>query len=213
LSRRILSLVGIWALFVGMASAQSSRFNFNVGGGAGASRGDIGNFTDKSFQGGAGAGINLTRRFGVDAEYMYYNLSFTDTVLRQQVPDASGHIQSVTLNGIFKAYNQGKWGLYGIAGLGWYRRSVEGRSQVLVPGTVCQPSWALWGVTCTSNVITEQQILSSRTLNAAGYNAGGGITYKLPYHNAKFYMEVRYHHANHNDVRTSVLPITFGLRW
>jgi len=186
---------------------------FNVGGGTGATLGDIGNLTDKSYQGGGGAGINLTRRFGVDAEYMYYNLSFSDNVVRDQVLGASGRLQSGTVNGIFKVLNQGKWGLYGIAGVGWYRRTVESSGQVLVPGEVCQPSWVLWGVTCTNGVITEQQTLTSRTLNAAGYNAGGGITYKVPFHNAKFYMELRYHHANHNDVHTTILPITFGLRW
>jgi opacity protein-like surface antigen len=213
LIRRILSLVALSVLLIGVAPAQQfNRFNFNFGGGVGAGLSDIGKFTNKSYQGGGGAGVNFNRLFGVDAEYMYYNLSFTNSVT-QETPGASGRLQSATLNAIFTVPTHAKWGVYGIAGGGLYRRSVEARSQVLVSGTVCQPAWVLWGVTCTNNVITETQTLSSRTLNAGGYNYGGGLTYRVPFHNAKIYVEGRYHHANHNDVHTSVFPVSFGLRW
>jgi opacity protein-like surface antigen len=215
LSRRILSLVALSVLLIGVAPAQQfNRFNFNFGGGVGGGMGDVGKFTGKSYQGGAGGGVNFNRLFGVDAEYMYYNLSFTGSVVRDQhLPDASGRLQSFTLNGIFTVPTHSKWGVYAIAGAGIYRRSVEARSQGLVPGTVCQPAWALWGITCTNNLITEAQTLSSRTVSAAGYNFGGGLTYRVPFHHAKVYVEGRYHHANTDDLHTSVFPVSFGLRW
>ena len=198
-----------------MAPAQQfNRFNFNLGGGLGGGLGDIGKFTDKSYQGGAGGGVNFSRLFGVDAEYMYYNLAFTNNVTHDQgLPGASGRVQSFTLNAIFTIPTHAKWGAYAIAGPGIYRRSVSARSQVLVPGTICQPSWALWGVTCPNGVITENQNLSGRTVSAAGYNFGGGLTYRVPFHHAKVYVEGRYHHANTDDLRTSVFPVSFGLRW
>ena len=56
--------------------------------------------------------------------------------------------------------------------------------------------------------------LSSRTLDAVGFNFGGGITYRLPFaHRAKVYAEGRYHRAYHSDVKTIVFPVTIGLRW
>lgn len=200
---------------IGVAPAQQfNRFNFNVGGGVASGMGDIGKFTDKSYQGGAGGGINFNRLFGANVEYMYYNLSFQSSVIdKQSLPDASGHLQSATLNLIFNVPTHSQWGIYAIGGGGFYRRSVSATSQVLVPGTVCQPAWALWGITCTNKQITETQTLSSRTVSAGGYNFGGGITYKLKFHHAKFYAEGRYHHANTDDLRTTVFPVTFGLRW
>ena len=61
--------------------------------------------------------------------------------------------------------------------------------------------------------ITENRNLSGRTVSAAGYNFGGGLTYRVPFHHAKVYVEGRYHHANTDDLRTSVFPVSFGLRW
>jgi len=216
LSRRILSLVALSVLLMGAASAQQfNRFNFNVGGGFGGGLGDIGKFTGKSYQGGAGGGVNFSRRFGVNAEYMYYNLAFKDSVIKNQFlpTDAGGRLQSLTLNGIFTIPTHSKWGAYAIAGVGLYRRSVEATSDVLVQGTPWQPVYALWGITETNKVITETQTLSSRTVNAAGYNLGGGLTYRVPFHHARFYVEGRYHHANTNDLHTTVFPVSVGLRW
>lgn len=217
MSRRILSLVALSVLLIGVAPAQQfNRFNFNVGGGVGGGLGDVGKFTGKSYQGGAGAGVNFNRLFGVNAEYMYYNLSFKESVITDQfLPhDAGGRLQSMTLNGIFTFPTHGKWGVYAIAGVGFYRRSVEASNDVLVKGTRFQPVYALWGIThSTDNFITETQTLSSRTVSAAGYNFGGGLTYRVPFHHAQVYVEGRYHRANTDDLHTSVFPVSFGLRW
>jgi opacity protein-like surface antigen len=203
-------------LLIGVAPAQQfSRFNFNVGGGFGGGLGDIGSFTGKSYQGGAGGGVNFNRLFGVNAEYMYYNLAFKDSVIKDQFlpKDAGGRLQSFTLNGIFTVPTHNKWGVYVIAGAGFYRRSVEATNDVLVAGSPFQPVYALWGITHTNNLITETQTLSSRTVSAAGYNFGGGLTYRVPFHHAKVYVEGRYHHANTDDLHTSVFPVSVGLRW
>lgn len=214
--KRILFLLAFCGLGIA-APAQTAqnfnRFNFNVGGGFGAALGDVGKFTDMSYHGVAGGGVNFSRRFGLKAEYMYFNLGFKDSVKSQQdLPDATGHLQSATLNAFLNFPLQGKLGVYAIGGAGWYQRTVEARSQVLVPGTVCQPAWGLWGIVCTNNLVTATQTLSSNTVSAGGYNFGGGFTYRLNKH-AKVYVEGRYHHANTSDGRTSVVPVTVGLRW
>lgn len=214
--KRILCLLAFCGLGIAV-SAQTTqnfnRFNFNAGGGLGGALGDVGKFTGKSYHGVAGGGVNFSRRFGLKAEYMYYNLSFQDSVkLQQSLPDATGHLHSATLNAFLNFPLQGKVGVYAIGGAGWYQRTVEARSQVLVPGTVCQPAWKLWGVTCTNNIITATQTLSSNTVSAGGYNFGGGFTYRINKH-ARIYVEGRYHHANTDNGRTSVFPVTGGLRW
>lgn len=196
------------------ATAQTfNRFNFNVGGGFGGALGDVGKYTGTSYHGVAGGGVNLSRAFGFKAEYMYFNLGFTDSAKAgQHVPDATGHLQSATLNAFYNVRLQGKWGVYAIGGAGWYQRNVEARSQVLHPGTVCEPAWRLWGITCTNDLIETTQTLSSNTVSGGGYNFGGGLTYRLT-KQARIYVEGRYHHANTSDSHTTVFPVTVGLRW
>jgi hypothetical protein len=215
-------------LFVGLpfASAQIEgntkpdfpRFNFNAGGGLGIGRGAVGKFVGNSFEGTAGAGLNFSRMFGVSAEYMYYNLDLRQGVRdSQSLPNASGSLNAISLNGIVRIpYHLGRFGAYGIFGVGFYRRS-ETTHQVLPVGAICQPAWIWWDVNCTGNppsIQNNPQTLGSFTKDAGGYNYGGGMTYRLDHlHNAKLFIEYRHHQAYHSDVMTVVWPITVGLRW
>jgi len=207
-------LLAFCGLGIAAASAQDfNRFNFNVGGGFGGAMGDVGKFTGISYHGVAGGGMNLSRAFGFKAEYMYFDLGFKDSVKADQfVRDATGHLQSATLNAFLNFPLQGKLGVYAIGGGGWYQRNVDARSLPLGPGTVCEPAWRLWGIACTNGLIVTAQTLSSNTVSAGGYNIGGGFTYRLS-PGTKVYVEGRYHHANTSDGRTSVFPVTVGLRW
>jgi opacity protein-like surface antigen len=193
------------------------RFNFTAGGGWGFNHGTIADFTDGSYNAVVGGGMNFGRHLGFDAEYMYYNLAFQDKLKTQQgLPDAHGRVQSVTLNGLLSFPLQGRLGVYAIAGGGWYQRHVSARSETLLVGTVCQPAWVLWSITCSTTtppIILAQQTLSSRTVNAGGFNAGGGFTYQLKHPALKVFVEGRYHHANHSDVHTTMFPLTVGVKW
>ncbi len=216
-----------FGLAVALAWGQSDeqpkypRYNFNVGAGLGIGRGAVANFVGNSFEGTAGAGLNFGHIFGVSGEYMYYNLNPRPWVSNpQSVPNTTGSMNSVSLNGLVRSpYHLGRWGTYGILGVGFYRRSVSvSPSQLLPPGTVCQDVWERWwDVYCTGNPPSVQNTavrLSSFSKIAGGYNLGGGITYSLEHwHHAKVYAEFRYHKAYFSDVQSVVSPITVGLRW
>jgi outer membrane protein with beta-barrel domain len=220
LKNRVLFLL-VFGGLITSASAQSdfSRFNFTVGGGLGIGRGEVASFVGNSYHGVAGGGVNFSRMFGVDAEYMYYDLGLRPSVSQtQSLNGASGNLQSVSLNGIVTVpRHYGKLGAYGIFGVGFYRRSVSANSQSLPFGTICKPAWARWwGIDCVNGVITtpQGQTLSSFSKDAGGFNVGGGVTYRLSrFYNTKLFIEGRYHRAYHSDGQTIVLPITVGLRW
>jgi len=204
---------------IASASAQSNfnRFTYNAGGGLGIGRDEVAAFVGNSYFGVVGGGMNLSRMFGVDAEYMYYNLGLRPSVsLSQSLPDASGHMQSVSLDGIVNVPRHiGKLGAYGIFGIGFYQRSVSAHSQLLTPPLQCQPAWARWwGIDCVNGGLNGQQTMSSFSKDAGGFNYGGGITYRLNHlHHARLYLEYRYHRAYQSDGQTIVMPITVGLRW
>ena len=202
------------------ASAQSNfnRFNFTVGGGLGVGRGEVASFVGNSYEGVVGGGVNFSRMFGADAEYMYYDLGLRPSVSQgQSLNHASGNMQSVSVNGIVNAPLHSKFGAYGIFGIGFYRRSVSASKESLPFGTICQPAWARWwGINCVNGAITtpQGQTLSSFSKDAGGFNFGGGVTYRLSrFYNTKLFVEGRYHRAYHSDGKTIVFPITVGLRW
>jgi Outer membrane protein beta-barrel domain len=214
-----------FGLVVASAWAQSDeqpkfpRYNFNVGGGLGIGQGVVANFVGNSFQATGGAGMNFNRIFGFSGEYMYYNLNLRPYVRNSQnLPNATGSMSSASLNGLVRSpYHLGRFGTYGIFGVGFFRRT-ETTHQFLQVGTICQPAYVWWDVYCTGNPLSVQNpagvTLSSFSKIAGGYNYGGGITYNLNrWHRAKVYAEWRHQKAYHSDVQTVVWPVTVGLRW
>jgi len=224
LRNRSWSLLVVVGLFAASACAQFEgkpsfpRFNFNVGGGYGIGRGDVGSFVGNSFFGVGGAGMNFSRLFGFSGEYMYYDLTIRPSVaLGQQLQTTSGTLHAISLNGIARVpYTLGRYGAYGIFGVGFYDRRVSSSTgQIGTPNpATCQPSWVWWDIYCVNGVTGYEQKLGTFSKIAGGYNFGGGITYRLNrWHNAKVYGEFRYHKAYQSDVQTIVWPISVGLRW
>ena len=217
----MLCLVLSLGFCVPVASAQSSfkRFNFDVGGGLGIGRNDVSKFVGGSYFGEVGGGLNFSRMFGFNAEYMYYDLPLKPSWAQLGIPGASGHLHTVTLNGIVNAPMSGRLGAYGIFGIGFYQRSVSARRENLPEGAACLDPFIWWGIHCVTSstgnsVVSPAQTLSSFSKYAGGFNFGGGATYRLHLlHGAKVYVEARYHRAYHSDVQTTFLPVAVGLRW
>jgi hypothetical protein len=210
------------------ASAQSTtdRYTYDIGMGRGIGRGDVASFVGDSLQFNAGAGINFTtfhHMFGADAEYMYYSLPFRSSILKNGMADAKAHMQSLSFDGIVNVPRHiHKLGAYGIFGLGFYDRSVSlPRSQTLVEYTPYLPVYEWWDVKVNSLGQVVDQTISSHTKIAAGFNYGGGLTYRLGDTRAKLYIEWRYHRAYTHDIanlgaspaKTIVMPVTVGVRW
>jgi len=218
LSKRIFLLLSVCGLFLTAASAQQFHtFTFNAGGGPGINRGAINSFTSSSYHGVVGGGVNFSKLFGLNAEYMYYNLPFQSNLTHQPAgfPGAKANVQAATLNAIFNVPTHSRWGVYGMFGYGGYRRAVSANQTLLLNGTVCQPSYVFWNVLCTTgtpSTVKGDQTISSRTTTAGGYNLGGGLTYRMGAR-LKFYAEGRYHRTNNRDIRTQIFPVTFGVRW
>lgn len=219
MSNRILLLVVCCGL-VASASAQSNsnHFTFNAGGGPGLGRDDVAAFVGNSGQVEAGAGFNLSRLFSVDAEYMYYSLGFKESLKLAGLEGQKGHMQSISLDGIVSVPKHlGKFGAYGIFGIGFYDRTVSVPRHPIQEGTEYQPAWLWWDLTTQNNIPGGNynfQYMSSNSKVAGGFNYGGGLTYRLNHlHNAKLYLEWRYHRAYQSDGKTIVMPVTVGFRW
>jgi opacity protein-like surface antigen len=169
------------------ARAQTSRFRLNFGLGMGFNQGRTSNLAATSGNFVGGVGYNFSSRLAANLEYQYYSLDIKSTATDTEdsgIEDDVGQIDSISANVIVQPKN--RLGLYGIGGVGWYRRFVRVTGLSLVPKSVAD--------------------------SAPGLNIGAGVTFPFG-GRVKLYGEVRYHYARNSVIPTQVLPVTFGFHW
>jgi opacity protein-like surface antigen len=204
-----LSCIGVIPAF---AQQSYSKYIFNAGAGPGFNQSRTSDFADTSFHFVGGGGFNFSQSIGTSIEYQYYRLSIKDNIAQQaSLEDPSGHLDSLSLNGILRVPNH--LGIYGIGGIGWYRRTVHSGQATNVPaGTPCPDIWAWWDIPCSGGVTQSATVLNDNSDDAFGVNMGAGVNFRIS-GRLKGYTEIRYHHAYHHQISTQVTPLTFGIRW
>jgi len=194
--------------------ANSQTYNFNIGSGPGFPLGSTNNFANISYNFVTGGGVNFTPHVKLNAEFMFHGIPVQKNIVDQLgLSDVKGRLYSLSGNLLVGGpIGRGK-NVYGIAGFGWYRRTLEAKQTVLQAGTLCSPYWSWWGEECVNGIFAHDVTVGSRTSSAPGFNVGGGLTYQLGDSPAHVYIELRYHRASTHNVRTEVLPLTIGLRF
>jgi opacity protein-like surface antigen len=165
---------------------------------------------DPGFHFGFGAGYKLHPRLTLMGEFGFYHLGVSSRILNNVgAPDGSGRIYSVTANPVVHLNPRGRFDPYLIGGGGYYRRTVEFTEPAVKTVTAFDPFFGFVPVNVATNVV-----LGSFTQNSGGLNIGGGFSMRLRGEsNTSFFAETRYHYLFTNPVRTTVLPVTFGIRW
>jgi len=208
---KLLRILFICGLLVQPAIAQ--RYNFNIGGGPGFPLSQTSDFANTSYNFVAGAGPNLSPHLKLVGEFMFHGLPVQQSVVKELgVPSAKGRLYSYTGN-IMVGMGNSKKSLYLIGGGGWYRRSLEAQKTVYQAGEVCVPVVVWWNIQCVNGIFPTTVTIGSRSSDAGGFNVGGGLTYAIGSSRANLYTEVRYHRALTAKIDTTVLPLTFGVRW
>ena len=194
--------------------ANSQTYNFTIGSGPGFPLGSTNKFANISYNFVTGGGVNVSPHIKMDAEFMFHGIPVQKNIVDQLgLSDVKGRLYALSGNLLVGGpIGHGK-NVYGIVGVGWYRRTLEAKQTVLQAGTLCSPYWSWWGEECVNGIFAHDVTVGSRTSSAPGFNVGGGLTYQLGDSPAHVYVEVRYHHASTHNVRTDVLPLTIGLRF
>ncbi len=212
-SRKWLILILLFCALLAKTAAAQAGFNFNFGGGPGFPISQSKDFAGTSYHFVAGAGPNIGHHVKLNGEFMFHGLPIKQSVIDQlKVPIVKGRLYSVSGNIIVGGGNA-KIGGYVIAGGGWYRRTLEAQRTVYQAGEHCEPVLVWWNIECTNGVFPTDVTIGSNISSAGGFNVGGGITYAIGDSSANFYTEVRYHRAFTAGIDTTVLPVTFGIRW
>jgi hypothetical protein len=209
--RRTCMLFLFWGLTL-PASAQ--QYNFNAGAGPGFPLSTASNFVNTSYNVVGGGGVNLQTHLKLVGEFMFQGLPVKQSIIDELgVSNVKGRLYALTGNLMAGTSIGGSKTIYAIGGGGWYRRTLEAKQKVLTAGEKCEPGWIWWDIQCENGIFPTTITVASRTSSAPGFNVGGGFAFRVGTTRANIYTEVRYHRAFTKDVDTTVLPVTFGVRF
>jgi hypothetical protein len=205
----LLSVAG-WAP---LHAGDFSKFNFNIGGGITTPINPTANYVGLSGNFAVGAGYNLDKKNSIIGEFQWNGLPPNTIIHLPLAPFGSMNMYSITTNYRHHIDRLGgsPFGLYVMAGGGWYYRFASIDKTFLVPpGTACAPIYDWWGYGCEGTVT---ETLASKGNSAGGVNGGAGFTIRLSDSGWKFYVESRYNYAFSNRIPTTFVPVTFGFRF
>ena len=190
------------------------RYNFNGGVGPGFPLSTASDYVNTSYNLVGGGGPNLTPHLKLIGEFMFDGLPVKQSIINELgVSNVKGRLYALS-GSLMGGLSIGKGrSIYAIGGGGGYRRTLEAKQKVLQEGTKCEPSWIWFDVQCVDGIFPTSVTVASRTSSAPGFNVGGGIAFRIGDSRTNIYTEVRYHRAFTKDVDTTVLPLTFGVRW
>jgi hypothetical protein len=205
-------VVAAIAIYSGAASAQEeswSKFTMNVGVGLANPVQNSGSRLDTGWSFTGAAGMNFTSHLGLLGEFTYNSLGVNQTTLQAlQFPNGEMRLWAFTANPVVRLNRSGKVDFYLIGGGGVYHRDAEFSQPTVATYNVYDPYFGIVypvGVPAT-------QVLRSYSTTAGGLNIGGGVTFKIGDSRVKAFVESRYHHMFSNPA-TTILPVTFGIRW
>lgn len=199
---------------------ESPRINSNLGATLSVPVNQTAQFVKNSYGVDAGAGYNFSPRHSVIGEFMWNALNPPNGALqplRAALQDNSISARSnlYAVTGNYRFQLQGKvFGIYAIAGGGWYYRTAALSKQVTSDANPsCEPAWLWWGFTCALGNVVPRQTIGHFNTSALGGNAGIGFTFKVADPSYRLYVESRYHYAPTKNISTKVVDITFGIRY
>lgn len=202
------------ALTLPALAQYQNRYTFNAGGGPGFPLSTASDYVNTSYNIDAGAGLNPHPHLKLLGEFMFHGLPVKQSIIDELgVTNVKGRLYALS-GSVMVGTSIGRGrNIYAVGGGGWYRRTLEAKQKVLEAGTQCEPGWIWFEVQCVSGIFPTTVTVASRTSSAPGFNVGGGIAFRIGDSPVNIYTEVRYHRAFTSDVETTVLPLTFGVRF
>jgi hypothetical protein len=191
------------------------NWEFNVGGGANLDSGATKTWVrGGGLVGAAGVARNGNKYLGLRADFIFADLPLRDST--EQLALATGarsYAYAVTLEPIINVPVTEVWGGYVFLGPAFYHRAGNLSGSTTVPGSPCNAFWDWWGACQHYNFgIALNGSFANSSLNEFGYDAGGGVTRKMP-SGVEIYVEWRLMHGSHNGITSDFRPITLGFRW
>jgi len=155
-------------------------------------------------------GYFFNRYFGVTGNFMFSDLGITRTELDNlNVPDGRARVYGLTADATFRLPLGHRFSAYGLVGGGYLRRTVEFTNPTYAQTMVFNPWWGYFGPA----LVPVNEILGSVTNNSGAFDVGGGVNIPVRRTKCHVFIETRYYKGFTSNTDTTVIPISFGLRW
>ena len=143
-------------------------------------------------------------------QFMYNESGLSGSYLQSlNQPDGSFRLWGFSADPIIHFNPRGAVDFYLIGGPGIYRRTVEFTKPTIATVTAFDP---FFGFFFPVNV-PAHEVIGSFSTTKFGMNGGGGFSFRVGHGHAKLFAEARYVKMYTKGTSTSILPVTFGLRW
>jgi len=210
-----ISLVG-FACLAPLQGQDYSKFAFNMGGGITTPLNPTGAYAGISSNFVVGSGYNLNKSNAIIGEFMWSGLPSNLTAVQPvKAPSSNTSLYSLTVNyrHQYDRIHGSPFGLYFMGGGGWYMRKTTVDQSYTIPiATPCLPYYVWYGYGCSDGVVGTQTV-ASKAVSAGGLNGGFGFTIPFADSNLRFFTESRYHYAWSERIPTTMVPVTFGIRY
>jgi opacity protein-like surface antigen len=207
----IASFITVCCLAALPALAQPSFLTGYVGAGFTEPLNPLGSHLDTGWNISAGAGTNFNPHFGLMLDFLYDHNDINSTSLQNiGAPNGDMHLFAFSLNPVVHlAPKESPVDVYITGGGGVYHRTIEFTQPTLVGTTFFSPWFGFY-----PGVIAANQVIGSFTVVKPGFNVGAGAEFRLGSSHTKLFAEARYHRMFiTNSIDTTILPVTFGVRW
>ena len=186
------------------------NLTFHVGAGVSPLVGDISSRLDNGWNVTFGGGYNFTSHLSATLDYAYNGFGVSRRVLTEaQVPDGNAHMWSITVNPKLRLNPHGRVDPYLVGGVGYYRRTVQFTKPAVVSVFFFDPFFGVF----FNTLVPANQVLGTITEGGVGGSIGGGLDFNLKHTGFKVFGEARYSNADTGRVSTTMVPVTFGIRW
>jgi len=211
--QQILLSVVICLLFTLPLPAQQNFLDHvtaEVGAGFSFPLGTFKNHAKNGFNFVASGGPRFNRHFTVALDFSLHYMdvkNFLETSENVDISQGSMiRIWTLTVNPGYEFIKQERFSTYATGGYGLYNRKLLLAALGIVPAAVCDTFWKV----CVGTPGSSEMLSGDFSIYKGGYNVGGGVTFGA---RTKFFVETRYHHMFTADTPTTLIPLTFGVRW
>lgn len=201
----VIIATGVPGLVLGQSEESFKHVTVSAGAGLTTSTGDIAGTLDHGGNIQLNGGYFFNRHFGLTGNFMFSGLGITRATLDNlNEPDGRARVYAVTADPTVRLSLGHGFTAYALAGGGYVRRTVE--FTMPVSGTFLHKGTHL--VSTTSDMV-----MSTVVDNSPGFDFGGGLNMPSRCSGVKMFVEARYFKGFTSNLDTTVVPITFGIRW
>jgi opacity protein-like surface antigen len=203
--------LGVPSMALGQPEESFHHLTISLGAGLTTIAGTIAGTLDHGGNVQMNGGYFLNRHFGITGNFMWSNLGITRAALDSvNEPDGKANVYAVTADPTVRWPLGHGFTAYALGGAGYLRQNVTFTMPVVVDTyqhifhtfrhSYHEPS-------------ARDIVLATIVSNSGGFDVGGGINMPWPGMTVKVFVEARYFKGFTSNADTSVVPITFGIRW